>query len=70
MIEVVRKHNESHKDVKPIIISVELEKSKPELSSLIPKADVIFVSKDYAQFQGYTDMAQTIDKIHSETRPG
>ncbi|XP_042892524.1 ketohexokinase-like isoform X2 [Penaeus japonicus] len=70
MIEVVRKHNGSHKDVKPVIISVELEKSKPELSSLIPKADVIFVSKDYAQFQGYTDMAQTIDKIHSETRPG
>ncbi|XP_069988095.1 ketohexokinase isoform X2 [Penaeus vannamei] len=70
MIEVVRKHNENHRDVKPIIISVELEKAKPELSSLIPKADIIFVSKDYAQFQGYTDMAETIDKIHIETRPG
>ena len=36
-----------------ITISVELEKKKPELIKLLPLADVVFVSKEFAGYHGY-----------------
>ncbi|KAK3893741.1 hypothetical protein Pcinc_002445 [Petrolisthes cinctipes] len=70
MIEVVRKHNQKHQDSKSITISVEVEKAKAELDALIPLPDVLFVSKDYAKFKGFSNMAETVEKIQTQAYPG
>ncbi|XP_042234571.1 ketohexokinase-like isoform X2 [Homarus americanus] len=70
MIERIRQYNRSHQDCGCITISVEIEKAKPELESLIPLPDVLFVSKDYAMFKGYSSMAETVKEIQAQAIPG
>nr|CAD2174759.1 unnamed protein product [Meloidogyne enterolobii] len=49
-------------------ISVELEKVRPFpcLEQLIEPSDLIFVSKDFAQFKGWNDMEAAINGIQQE----
>lgn len=70
MITHVREYNQNASDRGSVTISVEIEKAKPELASLIPLADVVFVSKDYALFQGYSNMKETIEKVRNQAIPG
>nr|XP_053650539.1 ketohexokinase-like isoform X1 [Cherax quadricarinatus] len=70
MIEHIREYNKSHQDGSSITISVEIENAKHELESLIPLPDVLFVSKDYAMFKGYTNKEETVEKIQAQTIPG
>lgn len=52
MIERVRQQSTTVK------ISVEIEKPRPILSELLPLGDVVFVSKDFAQFSGFHSMSE------------
>lgn len=70
MIRHVRAFNQKHPERKPVTISVEIEKAKPELEALIPLPDVLFVAKDYAKFKGYSNMDETIETIQSLAFPG
>ncbi|XP_046673660.1 ketohexokinase-like [Homalodisca vitripennis] len=49
MLKYVTEWNSAHSK---IVTSVELEKPKDELKELLPLADVVFVGKDFASFQG------------------
>lgn len=69
MLSLVRSHNEGVTGPH-VTCSVEIEKARPELEVLIPLADVVFVSKDYAAFKGYTSMAQTLREVQKVARPG
>lgn len=70
MIAIVRKYNQKCQDGNSITISVEVEKAKAELDALIPLPDVLFVSKDYARFKGFTNMTETVQKIQMQAYPG
>lgn len=70
MIAHIRQYNKSITEGSPVVISVEIEKAKSDLDCLISLPDVIFVSKDYAIFKGYTNMKNTIEKIKTQALPG
>ncbi|KAG0729493.1 Ketohexokinase [Chionoecetes opilio] len=70
MIALVREHNKGLTQGEFITTSVEIEKAKPELEALIPLADVVFVSKDYAAFKGYSSMTETLDRVRAVAHPG
>lgn len=52
----------------PPMISIELEKMRPELSQLISMPDVLFVSKDYAEYHGYHSAPEACEKFRNKTR--
>ena len=70
MIKLVREHNKGLPRGEFITTSVEIEKAKPELEALIPLADVVFVSKDFAAFKGYSNMAETLEGMKALAHPG
>lgn len=81
MMQHIENHNkslsekqcESTDDVSelfPITISVELEKSRPELLDLLPYADMAFVSKDFAKSRGYVNMSETLKSISEGAKTG
>lgn len=69
MIDRIRQHNKNLRDGIPVTISVEIEKAKPELESLISLPDVLFVSKDYAMYKGYRSMQETLEKVQAQAFP-
>lgn len=70
MLQAVRAYNETQPPGHFITCSVEIEKARPELEALIPLADVVFVSKDYAAYKGYTSMAETLREVQGLAHPG
>ena len=52
MVETIREHNDHSSN--PITISIELEKKRDSLFPLEMAADVLFISKDYASYRGYS----------------
>ena len=70
MIELVREHNKGLPRGEFITTSVEIEKAKPEMDVLIPLADVVFISKDYAAFKGYSSMAETVERVQALAHSG
>lgn len=50
--------------------SVEIEKRRDNLSCLFDAADVVFVSKDYAQGLGYQSMEQAVEQMFTRCRRG
>ena len=50
------------------VISIELEKTKPQLAQLISLADVLFVSKEYASYHGYTSAEEACLKFRDKTK--
>lgn len=53
-----------------ITISIELENPKSELLNLLPYADVVFISKDFAQSRKYDNMSETLKGISKEAKSG
>ena len=54
-----------------IKISVEIEKARPMLNSLFYlQADVVFVSKEYAQYSGLSTMEEAVKGFLPLTKPG
>lgn len=45
-----------------VTTSVELEKAREELKLLLPLADVVFIGKDFAKFQGCKDRFDALQK--------
>lgn len=64
MIRTVRERLEYMK------ISVEIEKARPVLDELLPLADVVFVSKEYAYFSGFRTMKEAVEGFLDVTKPG
>lgn len=66
IFEIV-KYCDQRRDPKVTRLSIELEKIRDFnwYDKLIPLADVIFMSKDFARHLGYRSMEETIDNIHN-----
>ena len=56
--------------VDKIRTSVEIEKRRDNLVCLFDAADVVFVSKDYAQGLGYQSMEEAVQGIYPRCRRG
>ena len=78
MIEWVELWNESHTSEtdrghglghKALPISVEVEKPRVVTQDLIPLADVLFVSKEFAEFRGCTTMSETLRNLAQDAKP-
>ncbi|KAI8123398.1 hypothetical protein FF38_11135 [Lucilia cuprina] len=59
MIDMIRKHNEKHKE-KRIKISIELEKLNKDLYILAMRSDVVFVGKDIAHHMGWSTAKEAV----------
>lgn len=63
MLEVIEEHNKSRIHPRErLTVSVELEKSKPELMSILPRADVVSVCCPVCQvaFRMYSSITKLI----------
>lgn len=78
MVEWVDLWNESHSSEhdrgnglghKVLPVSIEIEKPKSEMQDLIPRADVLFVGKEFAEFSGCTNMSEALKKIAADAKP-
>ena len=54
----------------PITVSVELEKRKPELAQLLPLADLLLVSKEYAGYHGYSSPEEACQEFKKRAQEG
>lgn len=52
----------------PLTVSVEAEKPRAEVAALLPLADVLFVSKDYARYRGYSTMQEAVIGLRAHTK--
>ena len=50
--------------------SVEIEKTRDNLTCLWDAADVVFVSKEYARHHGCGSMKEDVETLYSRCRPG
>jgi hypothetical protein len=50
--------------------SVELEKTKPELNTLLPLADFVFLGRDYAVSRGWNDAQAAVTAAIYEAKLG
>lgn len=65
-----RTRDQSADDLMPITVSVELERTRPELLGLLPYADVVFVAKDFARSQGLNSMEEVMQKFDRGDKTG
>lgn len=70
MIDVVEEFNADLPPKDRIVVSVELEKPRKSLMQLLNKADVVFTSKDFAKFLGFSSPYETVRSLRSKTKPG
>ena len=70
MIDIVEKWNSTLTHENKIIVSVELEKPRETLLPLLDKADVVFTSKDYARFCGYSSASEAVKFLRNKIKPG
>lgn len=70
MIDVVEEFNTDLPPKDRIVVSVELEKPRKSLMQLLNKADVVFTSKDFAKFLGFSSPYETVRSLRSKTKPG
>ncbi|KAJ8893174.1 hypothetical protein PR048_005757 [Dryococelus australis] len=73
MIEEVAKWNRMHSsesELGPIRISVELERPRcgSDILTIVPQADVVFVSKDYAMHKGWSNMISAMEAVAEYTK--
>jgi hypothetical protein len=64
MVDSARKRYSSVK------ISVEIEKARPMLNELLSLGDVVFLSKEYAQYSGFSSMDDTVRGFLPLIKPG
>lgn len=66
MIDHIIEWNCTHS---PIKISIEFEKPRKELKTLLLLADVAFIGKDFAKFQGCKTKYEALEKNISLVKP-
>ena len=64
MVEIVR---ESCPRLK---VSIEVEKPRPVLTRLIPLADLTFISREFAEFSGYSSMEESVKGFSKSAKIG
>lgn len=70
MIAIVEEFNSTRSSNNKIAVSMELEKPRKSLFQLLDKADVVFTSKDFAKFLGFSSPSETVKYLRSEIKPG
>ncbi|XP_032237081.1 ketohexokinase [Nematostella vectensis] len=71
MLDMVDAYNKTKPSAEKITVSIEIEKPINDgRDGLIRRADVIFISKDYARFIGYNSPTDAINGLISRVRPG
>ena len=70
MIEIIEKFNIMKSCTEKIKVSVELERPRESLLQLLHRADVVFISKDFARFRGFSSSALTVKSLHSHLKSG
>ncbi|XP_015175481.1 PREDICTED: ketohexokinase-like [Polistes dominula] len=82
MMETIEKYNKImkgmneksnkivNKQFMEITVSLELEKPQPELLLLLPFADIVFISKDFAQRRGCDNMDEILENIGAKAKQG
>lgn len=70
MIEIIDKFNTMKSCTNQVKVSVELERPRESLLQLLQKADVVFISKDFARFRGFSSSAMTVKSLHSRFKSG
>lgn len=66
MIDIVEEFNSAQSSKGRIVVSVELEKPRKSPMQLLDKADVVFTSKDFAQFLGFSSPYETVKSLRSK----
>lgn len=70
MMEMITTYNSKADVGQTIVISLEIEKVRPEIEILAALADVIFFGKDYAMSCNYSNMLDTVREMKSTCKPG
>ncbi|XP_078365873.1 ketohexokinase-like [Oculina patagonica] len=73
MIEIIEKFNTTtamKSCYEKVKVSVELERPRESLMLLLNKADVVFISKDFARFRGFSSSALTVKSLHPHLKSG
>ena len=70
MIGIIEKFNSTCTHQNKIMVSVELEKPRKTLLPLLDKADVVFTSKDFARFCGYSSASEAVKSFRDKIKPG
>ncbi|KAI4496429.1 hypothetical protein M0804_000239 [Polistes exclamans] len=82
MMETIEKYNKfikcmnkqadkiMNKQFMRITVSLELENPQRELLLLLPYANIVFISKDFAQSRGCDNMDEILENIGARARPG
>lgn len=70
MIDIIDKFNTMQSGTKKVKVSVEFETPRESLLQLLNRADVVFISKDFARFRGFCSSAVTVRSLHSELKSG
>lgn len=68
MIDIVDEFNAVRPCAKKIKVSVELERPRETLLPLLSRGDVVFVSKDFARFRGFSSPSETVQSLHRDTK--
>lgn len=66
MIDIVEEFNSAQSSKDRIVVSVELEKPRKSPMQLLDKADVVFTSKDFAEFLGFSSPYETVKSLRSK----
>ena len=70
MIAIVDEFNSMRTAHDKIVVSEELEKRRQSLVPLLAKANVVFTSKDFARFCGYSTASEAVKAFHSKAQAG
>lgn len=70
MISIVENFNSAQSPENKIVVSVELEKPRESLLLLLDKADVVFTSKDFGKFLGFSSPSETIKSLRTKCKVG
>lgn len=70
MIAIVDAFNKTRKAEDKITISIELEKNHQDSVKLLHAADLVVISKELAEFLGYTTASTALKELHNKVKPG
>ncbi|XP_066273102.1 ketohexokinase-like [Branchiostoma lanceolatum] len=71
MMGIVEEYNNNVATLDDVItLSTECEKPKYKMGDLIPKVDVLFVSKEYAESCGFCNAEETVKKLRQRVKKG
>ena len=70
MIDKIEQFNAMQSCTEKIKVSVELERPRESLLQLLDKADVVFISKDFARFRSFSSSTVAVKSIYNKLKPG